>query len=40
MSVANTVKTKSPSAVGVPERTPVGDKVNPVGNVPFSIVNV
>ena len=38
-SVDVTVKLEFPAAVGVPDKTPVGDNVNPAGNVPVVTAN-
>jgi hypothetical protein len=34
LSVANSVNVYVPDAVGVPDKTPADDNVNPVGSVP------
>jgi hypothetical protein len=40
VSVASTVKLFVPNTVGVPDRTPDEDKLNPVGRLPVFTVNV
>lgn len=40
VSVAWMVNEKLPSVVGVPERSPLDERVSPLGKVPFKTTNV